>query len=274
LGGVAGQPGMTRYGILYWCEGYDALTYRGVDEEDARTWFWYRFQKYEHLDAHEVLRIDDLGVLEDNAPKEKRFPEPECSAIFREVKEAHSARMRETRAARFRGLPREQGSITEQQEKVRDSPTPESAPGQPELRYFRIWFWYSEDGVLEREATNEKQAAEFFFKWCQEEDPHNVSSYQIERIWNVEDERDRVDRVLKDLKAAMPTDSASSDTGEQPVTPRLTERDFFEKIRQMKDSSKAEPLPDKKGRSAQQSPIHEDDHDVAVPEAVRHGQKE
>jgi hypothetical protein len=239
LNGTPVQPALRRYRIWYCCEGYDAVTYRGVDETHARNWFWYRFRKYEQLDVHEELRIDDLGVLEDDAPREKLFPEPECSAICREVKKTHSAEMREARAARFRDLPREQHSISEQQEKVSDSPTPESPPGQPERRYFRIWFWYSEDDFFEREATNEKQAAEFFFQWCQEEDPHNESTYRIERIWNLEDEPDCVDTLRKGATMAGLTDSASSNTGEQPVTPGLSERDFFEKIRQMKDSSKA-----------------------------------
>src|SRR5208282_3087779 len=193
--GAPGQPEKKCFRIWFWCERFDAVVCDAENDKEAERWFFDLFQRHnQHALSRLVVRIDDLGVVNDDQPVQE-LSEAEFLATAREVKAVHCAREK-------KGQLDQRDSNTGQRETLNESPTPNGTPGISEIRCYRIWYrsWDLDD--LECEAGNENKAAKWFHQWCQRNDDE-ITTHALEGIVEVDVE------AMKDRQAMLTRDKES-----------------------------------------------------------------
>jgi hypothetical protein len=174
--GMAGQPQKKRYRIWFWRESVTFREDEAENEEQLLRWLYGDLWKYDQMDGHDVMRIDNVGLVRDDLPIENRPSRAEYFATVRELYTAWRNRLHKPETDENK------------------SPSPDETSGQSELKRYRVWYWFSETHYVYCEAENVMRAGEFFVKWCGE-DENGVSTYELQYI---EELRPAPDLVTQD----------------------------------------------------------------------------
>src|SRR5208283_1403524 len=230
LDGKPGQPGTKRYRIGYRKGSFHGVACEAENEEQAADWFCHYFQHYDQqTGAHIVVRIDDLGLMNEGETA-KKLPEADFLAAVQEVKEIYLA---------WKDEVSQEDPIDGQHESLSDSPSSKDKPGQPEIRGYRIWYCYDGFDYLECDANDEKQAAEWFRQWCQKRND-GISIYRLEGVEDAEVAAARIAaRVAKLREETM--EAKRLDSVPRPTVPCSTEptgRDYFAALKERKARAK------------------------------------
>ena len=185
--GTTGQPGTKRYRIWYWEQSVTCREDEATDEAQLLLWLFGYIWKHDEMDAHCVMRIDNLGLAKDELPI-NTLSKAEYYATVRELYTVWQSSLHKPETDEDKSL------------------SPEETPGQSEVKRYRIWYWFCETHYIYCEAENVMQAGEYFVKWCGE-DENGVSTYEFHYIEELGPERDletweeQFMSVLKKLQA-------------------------------------------------------------------------